>query len=200
MKEKNNALKPGLEQVREAALRLLDVQDRTVAEMRERLQRKDFDDAVIESVLLSFQNAGLLDDVRYAECFVRDRMEGGRGSRWIREKLRKKGIPPEIIAGAMDALSDETDETRRCMEKALAVCGLAGRYCVTSDREFVSLDDAEIQEPERYFYRLVDGEETDRQVIYKGHEKAKNRLARRLLSAGFPSGAVMETIRKIDML
>ena len=54
--------------------------------------------------------------------------------------------------------------------------------------------------PLNVFSSRVSEGETDKNKIFKEREKAKNSLARRLLSRGFASSDVFDAIRKLDEL
>ncbi len=194
----------------EAALRLLDFQDRTSAELKEKLLKKGFEVSRVGEAVAYLQESGIVDDRRYAELFAADRFDSGKGRSWIRNKLAMKGVARDIIDEALETALQEVDERILCFEKALGICGLADAFEVTSDGEIVPVshdfdsgsedqDDSE-WEPVRYFYRKVPEGETDRNIIYKEHEKAKASLTRRLVSAGYPAGMAFEAVRKIDDL
>ena len=203
----------------EAALRLLDFQDRTSSELREKLIKKGFEpDAVGETVEI-LKDSGILDDRRYAEIFILSRYSSGKGRSWIKQKLVSKGISRDIIDDAMSAAAEEVDERILCLEKALSICSLSDRFEVTSEGEIIPVfyddirtscinesymqDDNSANDkyiPVRYFYRRISLDETDKNVIYKEYEKAKASLTRRLISAGYPPGYVFEAVKKIDKL
>ena len=152
----------------------------------------------------------------------------GKGSRWIKQKLREKGISPEITENALEELKDSEsieDESVLCLRKALSICGLSDRFEVDEYGEIVSAlydpydtysltfadgsaaagsDTALLREndhePVDYFSRKIRPGETDRNIIRKEREKAKASLTRRLISAGFPAGTVFETVRRIAAL
>ena len=206
------------EKLMEAALRLLDFQDRTSAELREKLIKKGFDPEDVSRAVAHLEDSGVLDDKRYAEIFTMSKYSSGKGRSWIKQKLSLKGIDRELIEHALSAAAEEVDERILCIEKALSICLLSDRYEVTSDGEIVpvcfgfddmsdeyaendeSAGNTSERESVRYFYRKIAADETDKNIIYKEHEKAKASLTRRLISAGYPPGYAFEAVRKIDKL
>ena len=212
------------EKIREAALKLLDYQDRTSAELREKLIKKNFNESAVNEVVTAFQESGIVNDERYALLYTQSKLNSGKGSRWIKQKLREKGIPAEIAENAIKELKDSRsieDETVLCIRKALSVCGLSDRFEADEYGEIVPVsydpyntygisfadgepsgtaDTARSDEPIDYFGRKIKPGETDRNIIRKEREKAKASLTRRLISAGFPAGTVFETVRKIAAL
>lgn len=100
---------------KEAALRLLDRQDRSVGECRDKLRERGFNDDAIEQALERLVETDLLNDERYARMLVRTRhRERGLVGRALLEQLRKKKIPTDIIEVAMTEVNESsTDEVAR---------------------------------------------------------------------------------------
>lgn len=95
----------------DAALRLLGVRARSRSEIRERLQRRGFEAAEIESVLTRLTEAGLLDDAEFAHEWVQSRhRHSGRGRLALRRELRGKGVDEETVTQALAAI--EPDDER----------------------------------------------------------------------------------------
>lgn len=209
------------EKIREAALKLLDYQDRTSAELRERLIKKGFSEDAVEDVVSAFEESGLINDERYAILYAQSKLSSGKGSRWIKQKLRGKGIDAEITENVFEEIKDSgsiEDESVLCLKKAISICGLSSRFEVDAYGDIIpvsydpynacsmSLTDSSLSdnlqsyESVDYFSRKIKQDETDRNIIRKEREKAKASLTRRLISAGFPSTAVFEAIRKIAAL
>ncbi len=212
------------EKIREAALKLLDYQDRTSAELRERLIKKGFSEDAVEEVVFAFKESGLINDERYAILYAQSKLSSGKGSRWIKQKLREKGIDAEITENVFEEIKDSgsiEDESVLCLRKAISICGLSNRFeidaygdiipvsydtynaysmSLTNNSSSYTDDNVQSYEPVDYFSRKIKQDETDRNIIRKEREKAKASLTRRLISAGFPSAAVFEAIRKIAAL
>lgn len=216
-----------IEKVREAALKLLDYQDRTSAELREKLLKKGFSEKSVEETVLAFEESGLVDDSRYASLYAQSKLSSGKGSRWIKQKLREKGISAETVENALDEMKASEfieDESVLCLKKALSLCGLSERFEVGEDNEIIPVSEESgiycrgsffygndengsaasdgffSEEKTDYFGRKIKPGETDKNIIRKEREKAKASLTRRLISAGFPSGAVFDAVRKIGEL
>jgi len=91
------------------AFRLLTFRMRSRQELASRLRRRGFSDETIRSVLTRLETAGLVDDVRFAETWLRGRMvlqpSGARKLRW---ELWQKGIARDVIERTIaSALSSE---------------------------------------------------------------------------------------------
>ena len=94
----------------ELAYRQLGRRDRTVAELRWYLRRRELDAAAIEGAIAVLTDQGYLDDARYAARFADDRRAlYGWGSERIARRLEEAGIAPELIAAAV-AGHDPEDE------------------------------------------------------------------------------------------
>lgn len=104
--------------VRERALGLLDQRARSRAELRRRLQDKDFDADVIDSVLDDLAGAGLIDDAAFAREWVRQRTtRRGKSRRMLDHELERKGVGAGERAAALDQIDPE-DERERALTLA----------------------------------------------------------------------------------
>ena len=89
------------EQAPETALRLLARREHSRLELSMKLRQRRVDAGVIEDVLDDFEERGWLDDGRFAEVFVRQRMDAGYGPLKILADLQQRGVmttPPELSA------------------------------------------------------------------------------------------------------
>lgn len=97
--------------VREASTRayaILALRDHSRAELRKKLVDRDFEERIVEILLSRLEDAGLVDDARFAEQFVRSQRTGkGRSASAISRALREKGVSDDDAAPALDDLSDD---------------------------------------------------------------------------------------------
>lgn len=106
---------------REAALSLLGHRARAAVELRRRLARKDFSEAVIDEVMAWLDERGYIDDRAFAEAFVRDRLRlRPRGRMALRQELRKKGVEIAVAEAAIDAVMDAGDVGERDLARQAA--------------------------------------------------------------------------------
>ncbi len=110
---------------REAALRLLERQRRTRADLERRLHDKGYAGATIAEVLDRLGAVGLVDDVEYARAFIAGRRaRRSAGARRIEQELRARGVAAEDIAAATARLAaeqgglDELSAARRVIAQA----------------------------------------------------------------------------------
>jgi len=70
-------------------------------------QNPDFDvrqaDLWIEEILSEFEKAGYINDERYADMKVRDYLAAGKSARYIKTKLKSKGIEENTLDVLIDA-------------------------------------------------------------------------------------------------
>ena len=92
---------------REKALNLLSYSDKTEYLLREKLKEGDFPPSVIDDAIEYVKSFHYLDDLRYAENFIRSH-RGTKSIREMKEKLREKGVSKENLEAAFSA--EETDE------------------------------------------------------------------------------------------
>src|SRR5436309_50621 len=95
---------------RESALRLLGYRARSRAEMRLRLLRKGYEEAIVDEALGWLQEHGLLDDVQFSQAWVEARTEAQpMGRERLAWELRGKGVDGETVADALEPRDDETE-------------------------------------------------------------------------------------------
>jgi regulatory protein len=93
------------EQAHEVCLRLLTVRARSRAELHAQLTKRGYPDDISSRVLDRLAQVGLLDDVAFAEQWVRERRtNAGKGKRALAAELRTKGVDPEVIAETLDSV------------------------------------------------------------------------------------------------
>jgi len=90
------------------AIKYLSYRERSEAEVRQNLKKRDIPEVVIDEVLIRLQNNGLVDDQRFALNWVENRMEfRPRGRRALAYELQQKGITREIIRLALDHCNED---------------------------------------------------------------------------------------------
>jgi regulatory protein len=97
-------LQPALD----VAFRFLAARDRTIAEVRGRLERRGVEPALAEQVIALLAMEGYLDDARFARRFAEDRRRlDGWGAGRIEQRLVALGIDPERAAAVAARGHDE---------------------------------------------------------------------------------------------
>jgi regulatory protein len=81
---------------------LLSRREHAVAELNRKLIDKGFDAVFVAEALAQLVKDGLLSDARYAESYVRFRMNKGFGPVRIREELRQRGVASELVSEYVD--------------------------------------------------------------------------------------------------
>jgi regulatory protein len=86
----------------DAAYRFLGRRDRTVAEVRERLEADAIEAEVADEAIAELTRQGYLDDARYARRFAEDRRTiDAWGAERIERRLLAVGVEPALIAAAL---------------------------------------------------------------------------------------------------
>jgi regulatory protein len=120
-----------LQHALEVAYRHLGSRDRTVLEVRRRLERDGVEPATVDAAIAELARQGYLDDERYARRYADDRRTlDAWGDERIERRLREVGVPPEAIAAA---LGDRDPADARAAAVALLERRLRDRP--RSDRE-----------------------------------------------------------------
>lgn len=92
------------------ALRFLNRRERTVAEVRARLERAELPAEEVEPVLCELVELGYLDDARYARVFAEDKRNlEGWGRERIEQVLRDRGVDRALIGAALAAVEAEAE-------------------------------------------------------------------------------------------
>lgn len=89
------------------ALSFLGYRPRAEREIRERLARDEWPEAVVNRVVEKLQADGLVDDAAFAVQWAQSRGRT-RGSLRLRQELRQKGVTREEIEAALPQPEDET--------------------------------------------------------------------------------------------
>ena len=106
---------------REAALRLLAHRARSEAELRRRLERKEFAPPIVAQTLGWLEERGYVDDAAFAASFVRDRLRlRPRGRVALLQELRRKGVAADVAEAAVEGTmrDEEVDEAGLALEAA----------------------------------------------------------------------------------
>lgn len=90
----------------------------TVTELRRKLEKAEFDEAVIEFGIERCTAAGLLDDRRYATSYVESRVRRGHGAARIRQDLSRRGVDRAIVAELLAEHGDDGSLDAAAVEAA----------------------------------------------------------------------------------
>ncbi|MCR5809709.1 MAG: recombination regulator RecX [Clostridiales bacterium] len=126
----------------DTALRYLTPKARTVREVELKLDEGCFSEGEIMQTVERLQDAGLLNDAKYAEEYVASRLRTKPVSKFrLREQLKGHFVPEDVIEAALAEVPDETE-----FDNAVAV---ARKFL----RQFEGLDDEE-EKRKRIYSRL----------------------------------------------
>lgn len=92
------------------ALQYLSRKPRTGYEIAVRLGEKGWSEDIINDVLNSLTEQGLVDDALYAQEWAGQRVKSrGKGKLWVRQELRQKGVSKPLIEEALIGVSEEDE-------------------------------------------------------------------------------------------
>jgi regulatory protein len=101
------------EQARAVCLRLLTARARSRAELAGHLEKRGYPEDVSARVLDRLAEVGLIDDVDFAEQWVRSRhVHAGKGKRALAAELRTKGVDGDVITATLDGIDAEAERER----------------------------------------------------------------------------------------
>lgn len=100
------------------AMHLLERQDRTEFQLREKLRQSDYPEEAIEQALSYVRSYHYVDDLRYACSYAHCQKEK-KSKRRLWQDLQKKGVAGELIEQALlqEGNEDETEAIQRLLEK-----------------------------------------------------------------------------------
>ena len=106
-----------LQKARQLGMQYLGRADRSVYQIRQRLERASFPGPVIEQVLAEFAQRRWLDDEQFARRWVEGRM-GKRavGPRRLAQELEQRGLAPETVARVLEEFSGALDNPEMMVE------------------------------------------------------------------------------------
>ena len=87
-------------------MRYLARREYAAAELVDKLVQRGYDDGVVRTVVRALGEAGLQDDARYTEAFIRSRVERGHGPVKIGVELRRRGVDGDAIGPALEDAAD----------------------------------------------------------------------------------------------
>ncbi|MCJ8009148.1 recombination regulator RecX [Lederbergia wuyishanensis] len=90
-----------------AAIVFLSYRMRSEDEIRQHLKKKEWEEPVIQAVLLELVNRKYINDLEFALAYVRTQVNGGKkGPITIKKELKQKGIKDQLIEQAIDEYSE----------------------------------------------------------------------------------------------
>lgn len=100
------------------AMHLLERQERTERQLRDKLARNEYPEEAIEDALSYVRKYRYLDDERYARNFIRFHQEG-RGRTRLASDLARRGVPKDVIGRCLEEEfeADEKEQIRRLLDK-----------------------------------------------------------------------------------
>ena len=105
-------MKPSMDHVLDAALRLLSHRPRSEAEVRRQLSRR-FSLSVVEEAIAVLRGRGLVDDVAFARFWRQSReRHRPRGASAIRWELLRLGVSGEVVEEALEGLDEQENAYR----------------------------------------------------------------------------------------
>jgi len=102
-----------------AATHYLGYRPRSEFEIRERLQRRGFNESTVSAVIAKLKEQGLVDDSAFARFWQENRDSFNPRSRWLTKlELRQKGVTDGIIDQVVSATDDSDSAYRAALSKA----------------------------------------------------------------------------------
>ncbi len=130
-----------LKKARSRALRFLTYRARTVKELENYLQQKEFAAGIVTSVIAEMKDYGYIDDYKFVRDYINYRKSRGYGRKRIQYELKLKGAErdfvDELIADSFDR-EEELNIIREMLVKRLPDDGIIDRRWLTRQAGFLT--------------------------------------------------------------
>ena len=111
--------KDNVEVALQRALNYLSYRPRSEKEVRDNLKKHEYPDEIIDQIIDRLKRGNLVDDENFAELWVENRNEfRPRGSTLLRIELRRKGVPDQVIAHALEEQDEDALALKAGRKKA----------------------------------------------------------------------------------
>ena len=101
----------GKKQIKESAFRYLAGRAHSEKELRTKLRRKQYDETLIDQIIVELKQAKFIDDRGLALTFARSRMVSKpMGERLLRQELWQKGLAEKLIDHTIKEIYAETSQ------------------------------------------------------------------------------------------
>ncbi len=98
-----------IKRARKRTMHLLERMDRTEAQLRDKLRQGYYPDDVIEDAITYVKSYHYVDDLRYAQNYVRSHKEQ-KSQRKLQMELLSKGVPKQMITEALEEEYQQENE------------------------------------------------------------------------------------------
>jgi regulatory protein len=99
-------------EAKDVALRILSFRRRTEKQVKDKLQKKGFDEKTIKATVDKLKGFDLINDFEFATAWVKDRLAfKPRGKKLLKQELWKKGIKKEILEQVTEELCQDEDKS-----------------------------------------------------------------------------------------
>ncbi len=133
-------------------MRWLARREHSTDELTRKLRRRGVRDAAIVDVIATLRAENALSDARFAESFVRVRVERGQGPLRIRAELRERGLSDDAVGDVLTATSEEwLEHARRVRTKRFGAAAPDSRRVWNQQARFL----AQRGYPADVIYRLL---------------------------------------------
>ena len=116
MPQKTEAIKKERQEAYQSAVRILGVREHNEYELRKKLKAKAYDDIIIDGVIEDLKQYDYLNEVRYAETFLRSRLKKGETPWFAAQKAKQRGAEAQAVKLALEATEQGFDAWSACKD------------------------------------------------------------------------------------
>jgi len=114
--QKTDAVKNAQQEAFKFAVRVLGMREHNEVELRTKLSSKNYDEIIIDHVIELLKHYDYLSEERYAESFLRSRLEKGETPWFAAQKARQKGAEPVSLKLALEEAEQGFDVWSACKD------------------------------------------------------------------------------------
>jgi len=114
--QKTDAVKAEQQEAFKSAVRVLGMREHNEVEIRTKLNAKNYDEIIIDHVIELLKHYDYLSEARYAEAFLRYRLEKGEAPWFAAQKARQKGAEPVALKLALEEAEQSFDAWSACKD------------------------------------------------------------------------------------
>ena len=109
-------MNPEVKAAYSAALRMVTRREHCEVEVRQKLEARGFDEIAMDAAIEELKSYGYISESRYAEAFLRYRMQRGEAPWMAAAKARQRGVDEQALQTALDEAEASYDAFEACRE------------------------------------------------------------------------------------
>lgn len=175
-----------------SAMRILGMRQHSVAELKKKLEQREYSEQSIAKVIAEMLSARYLNDTEFAISYIRSAQMKLNGEARIRQELKQKGVSSNIIEEAYFELSNEIQTGN--FNLGFEFAGSSDDGSTSEINEAGELERAIKLAEKGMAYFKINTELEDKSEIYNQKQKIKAKLFRKLAGKGYSADIIFKAV------